>query len=587
MVVLYHLQIPHFENGFLGVDIFFVISGFLMAKLYTNGTWMDFYRRRLNRLYPAYLLTLFTTLIIGAFSTIPVDFRQLVDQTLAGVFFFSNLFYWNQNSYFDKAAFNPLLNLWSLAVEVQFYLLVPFLYPVLRKHKWLFIAVFSASLFGCFIIQTISPKTSFFLMPLRIWEFLIGAWVAWWTTPNSKLFRAGSPNAPLIYLALLLACIFTFNLKPDAVGTYLAGHPALPALLVCALTGLILKSEINHRFMASPLGSAISRVGDYSYSIYLVHFPIIVLFNYVPFGGTRLQPDSLTSLTVVLASVVIASIASYRYAERGSAKRLNTRTFRIAAILVVVACALVLSHVNWSRYSLQEQNIFGAWEDRDTYRCGKAFRIVHPTEALCSIAEGNGDRKILLLGNSHADSIKGAFSNKAAEYGVSTYFAVSNEPLMTGGPKAELFVAESLKRNITAIVLHYSNIYRSKSATAELEKLIALAKSNGIKVVLIAPVPTYDVHIPKAMFERMGSYDSFRVNRTQHSERTQGFRAMMQRIEPMGVAVYDPAELLCQSNGECRFATPDQKPYYFDAGHLTLSGAQLLKPLFDEILRSL
>lgn len=160
-VVLFHLEVPFFQNGFLGVDIFFVISGFLMAKLFDKGSTLDFYKRRLDRLYPAYALTLFVTLVAGSFIAIPVDFNQLFEQSISGLLFFSNIYYWSQNSYFDKAAFNPILNLWSLAIEVQFYIIVPLIYPILKRNKLMFILAFGVSLAACVAVQAISPKTAF------------------------------------------------------------------------------------------------------------------------------------------------------------------------------------------------------------------------------------------------------------------------------------------------------------------------------------------------------------------------------------------------------------------------------------------
>ena len=582
-VVLFHLQVPFFQNGFLGVDIFFVISGFLMAKLYNKGTILDFYKRRLDRLYPAYAMTLLGTLVVGAFVIIPVDFNQLFEQSIAGSLFLSNIYYWNQNSYFSKAAFNPILNLWSLAVEVQFYLLVPFLYPLLRRRKWLFILVFIVSLVSCFAIQTISSKTSFFQMPFRIWEFLIGAYVAWWSSTNvaSSLKHR---NYSLFFLCALAFSLFALKLKPDAVGTIFYGHPALPALIVTLLTGLVIEYGIDTNILRGLAGRMFVKLGDFSYSIYLIHFPIIVLINYLPFGGTRLAFEGYINLALAIILIVFASSISYVFVEKKFSQRLNVFKIRLSIFIAIFVSAFSLVAFNLSQYSVIERNIFSAWTDRDTYRCGKLFRIFNPFDIVCNVGGEKEGKRVLLIGNSHADSIKRVFADKAVEYGVSTFFVVANDPLLAGGPLAEQFIELAVKRDIKALVLHYSNSYGNEKFRIEVTKLIDIAHSKGIKVFIIAPVPTYDVHIPQAMFNDSYNKAVLTMTREKHLDKTQKFREFVASFEPLGVEIYDPSEILCNFKAGCLVSTLDSKPYYFDSHHLTLTGSSLLKPLFDKLL---
>jgi peptidoglycan/LPS O-acetylase OafA/YrhL len=177
LVVLYHLKIPGFYNGFIGVDIFFVISGYLMANIYDSKSSKMFFVKRARRLLPAYWATLILTLLVGFVVLSPSDFLQLKNQFLMSIFFIPNFFFWTQNSYFQATDFNPLLNLWSLGVEFQFYLLVPLLCLVFLRYKRLFNLIFVVSLIACLIVLTISPKTSFFLIPFRLWEFMFGFYI--------------------------------------------------------------------------------------------------------------------------------------------------------------------------------------------------------------------------------------------------------------------------------------------------------------------------------------------------------------------------------------------------------------------------
>jgi len=177
-VILFHLEIAGFQSGLLGVDVFFVISGYLMAMLFDKGSAKDFYRRRIHRLVPAYFVVVVITLLATSLITIPVDFKQAFEQSVFSLFFANNIGFWSHQSYFNKSEFNPLLNLWSLGVEAQYYLIVPLFLAYLKSRKIITISVFFLSLIACLIVTSISPKTSFFKMPFRVWEFVLGAIVA-------------------------------------------------------------------------------------------------------------------------------------------------------------------------------------------------------------------------------------------------------------------------------------------------------------------------------------------------------------------------------------------------------------------------
>ena len=159
VVVFFHLNIGFFANGFLGVDLFFVVSGFLMAVLYKRGKVREFYLRRASRLMPAYFATIVLTLLFSAFLTLPAEHSQVVEQGLFGTFFLSNFGFWLTDSYFSSTSFKPLLHLWSLGVEAQFYLIVPLLFWMHWRSKLISLTVLLGSLFACLVVAQISPYT--------------------------------------------------------------------------------------------------------------------------------------------------------------------------------------------------------------------------------------------------------------------------------------------------------------------------------------------------------------------------------------------------------------------------------------------
>lgn len=167
-VVLFHLETIGLSSGFLGVDVFFVVSGFLMAILYKKGEAKKFFERRAKRLLPAYFATVIFTLLASLFIVLPSELGKVVTQSIYSLFFANNIGFWMQNSYFSKSDFNPLLHLWSLGVEIQFYLIVPLLIWFFRKSKIFLLLALLSSFAACVFIVGLSPKTSFFMMPLRM-----------------------------------------------------------------------------------------------------------------------------------------------------------------------------------------------------------------------------------------------------------------------------------------------------------------------------------------------------------------------------------------------------------------------------------
>jgi peptidoglycan/LPS O-acetylase OafA/YrhL len=583
MVVLFHLQAPYFENGFVGVDVFFVVSGYLMAKLYANRTPMEFYRKRIDRLFAGYTIAIAATLCVGYLVAVPVDFAQLAEQAIAAVFALSNVQYWSQNSYFDKTAFNPLLHLWSLGVEIQFYLLVPFLYPLLRRYPALFAAAFGMSLAACVVVQSVSPKTAFFMLPFRLWEFLIGAGVAWYArVPDRRAFGGEAARFGLAAVFLALPAVAT--IRPDAVGSVLQGHPSAFALAMTAATGAILAFGLPGALRAGPVSAALRWIGDRSYAIYLAHFPAIVLLNYEPFGGTRLRFESAGALVVGLVAIAATSLAMYRFSDRAGRPGFRSPAVKVGILAACLAGAVALQERSWAAYPPDLRNVLGAWTDRDVYRCGKVFRILNPTEILCPLDRGPDDKRVLLLGNSHADSIKRVFAEAARAGGMATYFAVPNDPLMPGGLTAARMGALVASHRIDAVVLHYSDVYADERTAREIAAFLRAAVASGLPTVLVGPVPTYGAHVPKAMFENPRS-PVFPVETTfdAHRRRTAAYRDFARALEAEGVVALDPAPLLCPDGGACRYADDALRPFYFDDGHLTLTGAARLRPLFDAI----
>lgn len=588
-VVLFHLEALFFENGYLGVDVFFVISGYLMARLFDRGTKTDFFRKRVDRLLPAYAVTIIAVVAAGYLMTIPVDFGQLFEQAIASMLLVPNVHFWSQNSYFEKAAFTPLLNLWSLGVEAQFYLIVPFLFPFLKRRK-VMTALLAIVAFGlCVAAQTISPKTSFFMLPFRIWEFLIGAWIAWFlATPRAEGRLVG---LQWVLTAALVLSIPFLPVQPEG-RSVLTGHPSLAALWTCLATGAVIWIGMPARLVRSIPGRVLGVIGDYSYSIYLVHFPLIVLWNYREFGGTILGLKTPMDYVLLPLGIAVLSWISFRLFEKKSVLQFRTGLRRMTLVAGVFLVAFTANAAIDLRYSRTERAIFGAWEDRSAYRCGKLFRVLNPRDEICPLTESANGPRVLLVGNSHADALKTSFARVAARKNIAAFFYVQNEPLMSPAFGAQRVLADARRLKADAIILHFNNLYGTAAHQSEFRTLIETAHAAGIRVAIVAPVPTYPTSVPRAMYNaaRAGTAAKIIFNISKHQEKTQAFRDFANSFPADKLSVFDPAPVLCPGTGTgtgtCLIAAPDKTPFYFDSHHLSLTGARLLEPLFASMLKT-
>jgi len=583
MVVSFHLNFALFKSGFLGVDIFFVISGFLMSIIYDKKYKSDFLIRRVKRLFPAYYVTVILTLLVATILTTPNEFRQVVEQALYANFFSSNIGFWTHNTYFSKADFNPLLHLWSLGVEVQVYLLLPFFVFLFSLKKFMFPLILISSLVLCFMVISISPKTSFFMTPLRLWEFLIGYGIAQYFTGNGA--KIAKEKGWLGVLGLLILIILaTIPINGNSY-SFIYGHPGIYALVTTLAVALILMFGFPKRIEDSKLGTFLEVVGQYSYSIYLVHFPLIVLFLYRPFNGTILELQSVSEIFLLIILISILSFMMYHLIEQPFRKYKKIKVWILALSILIFVIGISGVSIQKNIFTRNEMFIFDAYEDRDVYRCGKLFRVLHPNEDMCKITENGKDikKRVLLLGNSHADSIKKTFSDSAVQEKIDVYFMVGNRPLMGGGIGINRIIDKVVEKDIDVIIMHYS---LNALSLQTIKKFLKITDEHNISVSFIMPVPTWDRHIPKALWEQE-IFNKLLPHKSliDYEKENKELQTGLNTINSKKFRVYSVKEYFCRT--ECVISDIDTKPYYFDTMHLTLTGSNLLKSLFKRIIEDM
>src|ERR1700733_5226421 len=310
-VVLFHAGAPWFQGGYVGVDVFFVISGYLItsiivAELDTKSfSLISFYQRRIRRIFPTLIVVLAFCLVIGFALLTPADYQTLGQSTGAAALFVSNIFFLKQASYFDVAAAEkPLLHTWSLAIEEQYYLFYP---PILialtsvssRTRGPAVLLGGLVSFAFCAVMIYVKPSATFYLAPTRVWELLFGGLIAlnWVPLSNSRTINR---SAALFGLACILIPVFLYT--PT---TRFPGITALPPVIG---TILLIWSGFNHQTLVHSWLSTrpMRTVGKASYSLYLWHYPLLAFAGYMTLRG--LGPVAAAAVCLLAFAVSILSL---------------------------------------------------------------------------------------------------------------------------------------------------------------------------------------------------------------------------------------------------------------------------------------
>jgi peptidoglycan/LPS O-acetylase OafA/YrhL len=315
--VLYHANLGVLQGGFLGVDIFFVISGYLVTGIVKKGiesenfSFHEFYFRRAKRLLPTAYVVFLLTALAAPFVLNAQESKDLVAQLVGALTFSANVVLLFQSGYFSSAAeLKPLLHIWSLSIEEQYYLLLPAFLVLMPRKYWVRggIAMLLGSLLLCVILLTIKPIATFYLLPTRAWELGLGSLAA---IMSHQVRRLGFVVSVLFWPNVAILLII------PVVPTGFA-HPGLDAFLVCIATLFII---LRQHPLLPRLGLArvLAHVGDISYSLYLIHWPLFAFLKNAAVGPV----DNRHNFTVVALSVVLA-IALYRFVELPT-RRLSLR----------------------------------------------------------------------------------------------------------------------------------------------------------------------------------------------------------------------------------------------------------------------
>ena len=422
-VVIFHLGVAGFQGGYVGVDVFFVISGFLITAIIKQGhenqsfRFTDFYAKRIRRLLPPLIATVAVTLLGASFILTPEDMTPFARSATAALFSVSNFVFYAESGYWDAASeLKPLLHTWSLGVEEQFYLFWPALITCLLT--WRKRIPFGASLtlitFAgaalCIVYSTVNPSAAFYLLPFRVFQFSLGALIIPLSSAliHTKFARSRwLPSASFwLGLSCIAASVFSFDDATQFPGWAVLLPTTGAALMLLAGTARTGLPRAARALMENPLSIWLGRV---SYSMYLVHWPLIVLYRY--YHGMELYvADQLTlAATILVATCALHYGIERRFYRRGknsdekvstvSDKRFALRTVGVSVFLAVITANAWLSN-GWAwRFStirLSTEQIEAGKQARFE-KSGKACRLANLNAASCNM---EADVQIVVLGNS-------------------------------------------------------------------------------------------------------------------------------------------------------------------------------------------
>ncbi|MBD8214828.1 acyltransferase family protein [Erwinia persicina] len=595
-VIAYHMGIGGIPGGFTGVDIFFVISGYLICGIIYNSaisdnfSWLDFYKRRCLRILPPLFVVLLATMIFGYYHLLPAQFTDLSNSALAALLSASNIFFWKTTGYFDGPAdLKPLLHTWSLAVEEQFYILFPVVLLLVirlfrRRTTQVMLLVIAGSLLLSIYGVTRKPTFTFYMLPTRAWELALGGIIAI-AGLEAKTAHYSAALKHGMSLAGLGLILFGF-LWLDTTLPF----PAWNALYPCLGSFLIIlagqQSVVSRLLALKP----VVYIGMISYCLYLWHWPIIVysrmFFNIEP-GVRELVILALTFGLAVASRYLIEIPFRYRLAWVSPGRIV---TASVMGLAVMASGAVYKGHISNSSgqfsaeaLALAQYSEYSKMPEFDyQYRRGQCFvdgknEEDKPFNREFCLKTSSTAKNYVMIGDSHAAHLWRAVSLAAGE-GVNVIQATS------AGCKP--LYKQDLRNPCTRLVDYVYDewipghhidgiIISARWAPEDIAPLRATLdhlKSRSDNIIVMGPTVEYTEALPDLLaYQTDGRKDLVASSIKKEVRGTDArMRAAMAQQGTPYISVYS---IVCPGN-VCRGLASDGHPTSNDYGHFTLSGAK-------------
>ncbi|WFU13125.1 acyltransferase family protein (plasmid) [Rhizobium sp. CB3090] len=608
LVVLYHAHIGPFAAGYLGVDVFFVISGFLITDLISRQleqsrfSFLEFYYRRAKRLLPAAYVVIALTTIAAPLFLSDVGLREFRNQVIGALTFSANIVLWLQADYFGPVAERmPLLHFWSLSIEEQYYLLLP-LFLVSVPRRWWLVGIamlLVASLTLCVCLVTWNPSAVFYLLPTRSWEMAMGSLGA--LLPIRPLVSAALAKLRFPALALLLLAPMGF------------AHPVVNAALVCLATLALLRAPNWDNAVVRGM----RRIGDLSYSLYLIHWPVLVYVRAVWLA----EPPALAIYAAVAFSMV-GSWALSRFVEEPF--RRGYAMSRVRLVSGLAATSVLLASSPSLAIAATESKSDFATIRRINYGLGRAcdFSLGSPPQEIPKSCQTASRPELLVWGDSFAMALVPGLAKTVGEGGLAQLTmsgclpaigvaAVSRElaspfslafaqdciafndrvlAILKNRPEISTVVISSpfdtpvsgefilLKRNGETFTEGELSLY---AAVEGIKALVEAVRATGKRVVVVAPPPVGNFDIGDCLERKargsimLGRYSDCKIDVSEYRRRrARTLELLNEAALKADVEVVSYHDFLCDGT-KCKTEI-DGKFLYRDSGHLSYEGSEII-----------
>jgi len=613
-VLFYHADKLLLAGGYLGVDVFFVISGYLITRnIYLDiehgrFSYATFIARRFRRLLPAcYAMLAFSAVLAAVFLT-RHDMVEFLKQMLGTLSFSSNIVLWRQSGYFDtSSAFKLLLHTWSLSLEEQYYLfLPPILYLGARSGTLKVLAVlFGVSLLACFALMPFKPSAAFYLLPFRAWELLAGSICA------VLMLRARAPAvSTAMKIAALSVLLLTLVFPPVTM------HPGPAAVLVVLATAVLMIGALN--FGRSPLARGMYFIGDISYSLYLLHWPVFAVANHVYADAVPMPVKGVLMLSVVALSYLSFRLVEQPFRVASSASRRTVFSWAAGVGALVMLAALTF-HV--ARGPLPDGPGSRSADNAPNYGlsalCNSDSRFLASPEC-----QSSASPSVLLWGDSYAMHLADALGQQQGfgfvqatksqcgpVPGVAPVMGVYNEAwaqnclsfndsvlsyldahtelrvVILGSKWRQYFNDEGqdgfmVPSDADAPSVVVKTLDRSVVDTS-VRALVTRITASGRKVLIVEPPPSANFDIYQCAQRKLegllyfGPSANCQIDQVAATLRDAGLSALLRTLKPLaGVQSYSFNTLLCDGKS-CRTEL-DNTTLYRDEGHFSPQGSRVI-----------
>lgn len=631
-VLAYHFGLLEAEGGFVGVDVFFVISGYLITGIVWSEvraqrfSLIKFYERRVRRIFPALAAVLIVTTAVAALVQMPLDFKDYGESLFAVTIFASNFFFYLRTGYFNgEAEIRPLLHTWSLAVEEQFYFFLPLLLHALNsRRQWAvpllaIIGVLSFAL--CAVMMDGNTQAAFFMLWARAWEFLFGSLLAVSRIrPGGRLVQE---LAGWMGIVLIAGAVFGYTAETPFPG-WAAILPTVGATAILYAGG---KSSVG-RILSMRV---MVFLGTISYSMYLWHWPLVSFFRYL--GGR--EPNTLEGLAMVTVSIGLAYV-SWRWVEQPFRHAKPAADGRLSPVLAY-ACGFILVGTLLGftlRYAKGLPQRFPA----EVAQAGIVAFDINPLRKqcdsrapeqiragdVCEVGASAAEPSFLVIGDSFGDALVPGIAFAAEEAGRRGYVVTRGGCLpladvdqsvadCTESVKAALDLARR-NTSLEAVILigrwttavegrrfgvnqnaamfitdgeSAKRSYAENRAVTERGLRRTLKQLKGKRVFVVAYVPEQQTNVPRqaalGAYLGIGRYEG--VSREAFSERQAGSRHILEKLQrEFGFTILDASAHLCDE-AYC-YGQRNGVPLYVDDNHVSRSTARSMRGLFHAAVGS-